>query len=65
MGAQARTRAAAEAASVDALVYSLSLFVVLRSTRWKAIFKGTVMLTFGVLVLGEALSKTWFGRSCH
>lgn len=48
----------------DTLVYSLSLFVVARSTRWKAVsaaFKGTVMLGFGLLVLGDAVSKALFG----
>lgn len=44
----------------DAMVYGLSLFVVARSTRWKAVsagVKGTVMLAFGVLVLTDAAHK--------
>lgn len=44
----------------DALVYTLSLFVVARSLRWKAIsaaVKGVIMLGFGVLVLVEAAYK--------
>lgn len=49
----------------DALVYGLSLFVVARSLRWKAIsagVKGGVMLALGLLVLGEALAKTLSGH---
>lgn len=41
----------------DALVYGLSLLVVDKSARWKAIsagFKGSIMFGFGVLVLVEA-----------
>ncbi|WP_043768218.1 cation diffusion facilitator family transporter [Algiphilus aromaticivorans] len=48
----------------DSLVYGLSLFVVARSTRWKAVsagFKGTVMLGFGVLVLADAVHKALLG----
>lgn len=48
----------------DALVYGLSLFVVAKSMRWKAIsagFKGAVMLAFGLLVLGEAITKAIAG----
>lgn len=48
----------------DTLVYSLSLFVLARSTRWKAVsagFKGAIMLGFGIFVLGDAIAKTWFG----
>lgn len=48
----------------DSLVYGLSLFVVARSTRWKAVsagFKGTVMLGFGMLVLADAVHKALLG----
>ncbi len=48
----------------DALVYGLSLFVVARSVRWKAVsagFKGVVMLAFGLLVLGQALTRAIAG----
>ncbi|MES1945301.1 cation diffusion facilitator family transporter [Salinisphaera sp. PC39] len=48
----------------DTLVYGLSLFVVARSDRWKAVsagFKGTIMLGFGLLVLGDAVAKAWSG----
>lgn len=49
----------------DALVYGLSLFVVARSVRWKAVSaaaKGALMLVLGLLVLGEALDKTLSGH---
>lgn len=48
----------------DAMVYGLSLFVVAKSLRWKAVsagVKGAVMLGFGVLVLGEAVHKALVG----
>lgn len=48
----------------DTLVYGLSLFVVARSIRWKAVSaacKGTVMLGFGLLVLTDAIHKALFG----
>lgn len=44
----------------DTLVYALSLFVLARSTRWKAVsaaFKGAIMLGFGIFVLGDAIAK--------
>lgn len=44
----------------DAMVYALSLVVIAKSVRWKAVsagIKGTVMLFFGVLVLLEAIHK--------
>lgn len=44
----------------DALVYGFSLLVVARGLRWKAlaaVFKGGVMMIFGVVVLAEAASK--------
>lgn len=50
----------------DALVYGLSLFVIGRSLRWKAVsagVKGTIMLGFGVLVLGEAIVKALYGHA--
>ncbi len=50
----------------DSLVYSLSLFVVAKSVRWKAIsagFKGMVMLGFGLLVLGQAVAKAIAGHA--
>lgn len=48
----------------DAMVYGLSLVVVAKSLRWKAIsagVKGAVMLGFGVLVLLEAVHKAIWG----
>lgn len=48
----------------DSLVYGLSLFVVARSVRWKAVsagFKGAIMLTLGLLVLADAIVKAWSG----
>lgn len=50
----------------DSLVYALSLFVVARSMRWKAIsatFKGIVMLSLGLLVLVDAGVKAWSGTA--
>ncbi|ROO23122.1 cation transporter [Salinisphaera orenii MK-B5] len=50
----------------DSLVYGLSLFVVARSARWKAVsagFKGMVMLIFGLLVLSEAINKVISGHT--
>lgn len=50
----------------DAMVYTLSLFVVAKSLRWKAIsaaVKGAIMLGFGVLVLTEAIHKVVAGSS--
>lgn len=50
----------------DAMVYGLSLFVVAKSMRWKAIsagFKGTIMLVFGVLVFAEAVTKAVAGQT--
>ncbi|MGE4532074.1 MAG: cation diffusion facilitator family transporter [Acidithiobacillus sp.] len=41
----------------DSLVYGFSLFVLARSTRWQAmaaVVKGSLMLAFGLGVLGEA-----------
>lgn len=49
----------------DALVYGLSLYVVARSVRWKAVsagIKGAVMLGFGLLVFGEAIDGALTGR---
>ncbi|MES1924960.1 cation diffusion facilitator family transporter [Salinisphaera sp. T31B1] len=49
----------------DSLVYGLSLFVVARSARWKAVsagFKGSLMLLFGVIVLAEAAFKAISGQ---
>ncbi|MCO6440868.1 MAG: cation transporter [Nitrococcus mobilis] len=48
----------------DALVYSFSLLVVARSTRWKAVsaaLKGGIMAIFGVIVLLEATGKLLWG----
>lgn len=48
----------------DSLVYGLSLFVVAKSLRWKAIsagVKGVIMLGFGTLVLSEAVHKAVSG----
>lgn len=48
----------------DAMVYGLSLFVVAKSLRWKAVsagVKGAIMLGFGILVLGEAIHKAASG----
>lgn len=48
----------------DALVYGLSLFVVAKSTRWKATSagaKGVFMLSFGLLVLGQAAVRAIVG----
>lgn len=50
----------------DTLVYGLSLFVLAKSTRWKAVSagcKGTIMLGFGLLVLGHAIAKALFGAA--
>lgn len=50
----------------DALVYGLSLLVVAKSLRWKAIsagVKGVIMLGFGVLVLTEAIYKVVAGSA--
>ncbi|WP_423822471.1 cation diffusion facilitator family transporter [Salinisphaera sp. SPP-AMP-43] len=50
----------------DALVYGLSLFVIGRSLRWKAVsagVKGVIMLGFGGLVLGEAVVKALYGQA--
>lgn len=47
----------------DALVYGFSLYVVARSTRWKAgsaLAKGLVQLAFGLSVLGVTLHKALF-----
>ena len=44
----------------DALVYIFSLYVVARSARMKAIsaqLKGSIMATFGLFVLGQAIYK--------
>lgn len=46
----------------DALAYGLSLYVVRRSTRWKArsaIVKGGIMGAFGLAALGQAAYKAW------
>ena len=46
----------------DALAYGLSLYVVRRSTRWKArsaIAKGTIMAVFGLAALAQAAYKAW------
>ena len=48
----------------DSLVYGFSLYVLWRSTEWKAmaaILKGAIMAVFGVGVLIEALYKTVAG----
>lgn len=50
----------------DALVYGLSLFVVARGLRWKAVsagVKGAVMLGFGLLVCTEAIAEAWHGTA--
>jgi len=50
----------------DAMVYGLSLFVVAKSMRWKALsagFKGVIMLAFGLLVLGQAATKAVAGQT--
>ena len=50
----------------DALVYGLSLFVVARGARWKAVsagVKGAIMLAFGTLVCAEAIAKAWHGAA--
>lgn len=50
----------------DAMVYSLSLFVVAKNLRWKAIsagVKGAIMLGFAVLVLIEAIYKIVAGSA--
>lgn len=50
----------------DALVYGLSLFVVAKSLRWKAVsagVKGTIMLGFGMLVLADAAYKIVAGAA--
>lgn len=44
----------------DTLVYAFSLYVLARSVRWRAgatLFKGIVMLGFGLFVLGGAVFK--------
>jgi Co/Zn/Cd efflux system component len=44
----------------DALVYGFSLYVVMRSRRWKAasaLAKGMIQLAFGAIVLGLTLHK--------
>jgi cation diffusion facilitator family transporter len=48
----------------DALVYSLSLFVVTGSIRQKAsaaLVKGVIQAVFGVAVLVEVMRRAWFG----
>lgn len=48
----------------DTLVYSLSLIVVARGDRWKAVsagFKGAIMVGFGLVVLAEAANKAYAG----
>lgn len=48
----------------DAMVYALSLVVIAKSLRWKAMsagIKGAVMLVFSVLVLLEAIHKAVAG----
>lgn len=50
----------------DTMVYSLSLLVLARSPRWKALsagVKGTIMLGFGGLVLVEAAYKAYAGSA--
>lgn len=50
----------------DALVYGLSLFVVAKSLRWKAVsagVKGVIMLGFGLLVLADAAYKIVAGSA--
>jgi len=49
----------------DAMVYGLSLFVVARHVRWKAVsagVKGCIMFGFGLLVLGEAVHRALVGQ---
>ncbi|MBD3646395.1 MAG: cation transporter [Pseudomonadales bacterium] len=44
----------------DTLVYGFSLYVVAKNAGWKAIsalFKGGIMLVFGLFVLGQAIYK--------
>src|SRR5438094_9891775 len=44
----------------DSLVYGFSLYVLWRSTEWRAmvaVLKGTVMAAFGIGVLAEAVYK--------
>ncbi len=50
----------------DALAYGLSLYVVRRSTRWKArsaVVKGSIMGAFGLAALGQAAYKAWVPHS--
>lgn len=50
----------------DTLVYGLSLMVVARSLRWKAIsaaIKGSIMFAFGLLVLLEVVHKLVAGHA--
>lgn len=47
----------------DALVYGVSIYVVARGAKMKAmaaLFKGGTMLTFGLFVLGQAIYKIMF-----
>jgi Co/Zn/Cd efflux system component len=47
----------------DALVYGFSIYVVARGARMKAnaaLFKGGIMATFGLFVLGQAIYKIIF-----
>lgn len=46
----------------DAAVYAFSLYVLAKSIRWRAgssLLKGLIMLAFGFVVLGEAISKSF------
>ena len=50
----------------DTMVYTLSLLVLHRGARWKALsagVKGAIMLGFGVIVLAEALYKMVAGAT--
>lgn len=50
----------------DALVYGFSIYVVARGARMKAnaaLFKGGIMATFGLFVLGQAIYKIVFPQT--
>lgn len=49
----------------DASVYALTLYVLHRSARTRAgaaLFKGSLMLLFGLLVIADAVRKLWVGE---
>jgi cation diffusion facilitator family transporter len=52
----------------DAFAYGFSLYVVGRSSSWKAVsamFKGGIMAVFGLFVLGQAVYKMIFPQTPH